>query len=201
MRLLRCLAAIVVTALIVRPGRADEPAGTPLAPPPAPSDVAATVWSSFGVELRWKTTGEGVDGFEIQQQCADGRFVRSSVVSATAVVFNHHARSPATDYTYQVRAFNAAGFSSPSPLISVHTPPLTVCIPHRSPCQRPTHRLRRRHARRSTSSGGEHQFFASSSRVAEFLISSSGRAHRMEPVCGRSTERSPTATGCSVILR
>jgi len=132
MRPLSCLVAITLVVFLAEPVRADGPNATAVAPPPAPSDLQVSSRSAFEIALQWKGAADGIAGFEVQQQCADGHFVRVSMRNPDDLAFSHHARTPATQYTYRVRAFTRAGFSAPSPLVSVRTPPLAAPTPDES---------------------------------------------------------------------
>ena len=78
-------------------------------PPTAPTNVAATVTTATSVSLSWtaSTDNVGVAGYDVYRG--------STLVGTTAgTTFTDSGLSPATAYTYTVKAYDAAGNLSPA---------------------------------------------------------------------------------------
>ncbi|MFD2469604.1 discoidin domain-containing protein [Amycolatopsis silviterrae] len=87
--------------------------------PTAPSNLAAGEVGSNSAALTWAaaTDNVGVSGYEVLR---DGK----SVATSTTTSYTDNGLSPDTDYTYTVRAKDAAGNTSPvSGPVKVHTKP------------------------------------------------------------------------------
>ncbi|HEU4538035.1 MAG TPA: fibronectin type III domain-containing protein, partial [Polyangiaceae bacterium] len=93
----------------------------PKAPPPAPTAIAAAPTSPFAVRVTWDADARSAAGFELAVE-SKGEFVRAAIVDPTEREFVHHHRLPGRAYAYRVRAFNAAGASTPSAVAAVTTP-------------------------------------------------------------------------------
>lgn len=91
-------------------------------PPTAPSNLAAGEIGANSVALTWAaaTDNVGVSGYEVLR---DGK----SIATSTSTSYTDNGLSPDTDYTYAVRAKDAAGNASPvSSAVKVHTKPGTA---------------------------------------------------------------------------
>lgn len=99
------------------------PAETTL--PVAPTNVVANAPSSTRVEIYWTHPGTNVVGFSVEW----GTPLVSATFTEVARLVNTGARgvyvvaSPYTYYQFRIRAFNAAGYSNYSGIVSVTTPP------------------------------------------------------------------------------
>jgi chitodextrinase len=73
-------------------------------PPTAPSNLAATATSSTSVNLSWSTSTDNVSvtGYEVFRG-------GTQIATATGTTYTDNLVSPGATYTYQVRAFDAAG--------------------------------------------------------------------------------------------
>ena len=86
----------------------ERSATTPLNPP---AGLTAVALSSTQVNLAWSETSQTEEGFAIERG-SDGNFAQIAVVGPNAVTYSDSGLSPATKYTYRVRAFNTAAGNS-----------------------------------------------------------------------------------------
>lgn len=94
--------------------------GLPPPPPPpvtipnAPSNISFTSIRLNSVVVTWQDNSDNEEGFEVQRclgtKCSN--FVRVGMTGRNEVRFADSGLSPATNYSYRVRAFNSAGYSS-----------------------------------------------------------------------------------------
>jgi len=77
----------------------------------SPTGLTATAVSSFQVTLAWTETSQTEEGFAIERS-SDGNFAQIAVVGPNVVTYSDSGLSPATKYTYRVRAFNTAAGNS-----------------------------------------------------------------------------------------
>jgi hypothetical protein len=101
---------------------AFRPTATPATPPNPPSSLSATAPSSKRVQLNWADNATNEDGFKIERKVGTGAFVQIDTAPANATSYLDTTASPDTDYTYRVRAYNAAGDSGYSNEIAIRTP-------------------------------------------------------------------------------
>ena len=82
-------------------------------PPTAPTNVAATAVGSTQINLTWTaaTDNVGVTEYRIERCQSAGCSTFTQVGTATAPSFSNMGLSPATSYSYRVRAVDAAGIS------------------------------------------------------------------------------------------
>ncbi len=102
------------------------PAGTAPAPaqkPAAPSNLTVTSTAATRVALRWTDRSSDESGFRIERCTGSGctAFTQVGTVLAGTVTFTDSAATRSTKYTYRVLAFNDAGLSGPSNVVSVTT--------------------------------------------------------------------------------
>jgi len=95
---------------------------TTLAPPTAPSDLAASAVSHSGLELKWVDNSDDEDGFAIYR---DNTPIASVGVNVNS--YEDTGLQPATTYQYAVIAFNQIGESEPcKSTIKTSNPPITI---------------------------------------------------------------------------
>ena len=103
-------------------------------PPTAPTNVAATAVGSTQINLTWTaaTDNVGVTEYRIERCQSAGCSTFTQVGTATAPSFSNMGLSPATSYSYRVRAVDAAGNLGPySTIVSATTgaaPPVTIAF-------------------------------------------------------------------------
>ncbi|HXO30334.1 MAG TPA: fibronectin type III domain-containing protein, partial [Thermoanaerobaculia bacterium] len=103
----------------------------PPAVPAAPSNLAATMTSPGGVSLSWQDNANQTAAFQISLSQDGGPFLEVQAAApqaTTALVTN---LSPATSYTFRLRAQNAAGGATDTTTATLTTPALdpVVCRP------------------------------------------------------------------------
>jgi len=72
----------------------------------APSELSADALSSSQVELAWRDSATGEDGFKIERKKEGSNFAEIVEVGANVTTFTDNGLNPSTAYTYRVRAFN-----------------------------------------------------------------------------------------------
>ncbi len=105
---------------------ATASATTPLVPPAAPSNLLAVPISSSQVNLTWTDGSSNESGFRIERATGAGAYSQIALVGANIVAFNDTALSPATSYSYRIRATNSGGdspFSGTSTAVTLPLPP------------------------------------------------------------------------------
>jgi len=97
----------------------------------APAPAVATVISSNRVDLSWSDKSNGEARFRIERKTGAGAFVFLANAGANVQSFSDNAASPNTNYTYNIRAENAAGnfLSNFATSNSVTTPPVANRAP------------------------------------------------------------------------
>jgi Protein of unknown function (DUF642)/Fibronectin type III domain/Lectin C-type domain len=101
----------VLDGLAVVPTSQPFPPFPPF-PPGPPAVLAVRLISPTQIELSWTDTSADETGFEIQRRSGASDWMRIAVVAANTTRFSDFGVSPATTYTYRVRAENAAGGSA-----------------------------------------------------------------------------------------
>ena len=103
----------------------------PPAAPAAPSNLTAAATSATEVSLTWQDNANQTAGFQISLSQDGGPFLEVQAAApqqTTAVITN---LSPATAYTFRLRAQNAAGGATDTTTATVSTPSLSpaTCTP------------------------------------------------------------------------
>lgn len=165
--------------------------------PTAPTEVRVVDVAATSVTLAWSgaTDATGVDHYAVYRQYRSGwrgsqrsyALVQNNIVGTTATITS---LPPLTSYIYAVRAFDAAGLSSPnSPLVSFKTlsPPVSfrytgaTSLPANFPLQL--------------------QFFASANPAATFSVVSGPASLSVDPVTGlASWMPSPADVGTHTLV-
>lgn len=108
------------------------PLGAGPAIPAAPTTLTASAISSSRIDLAWADASDNEDDFRVERAVAGGAFGQIASVGAGVTTFSDTTVSPSTAYSYRVRAHNAGGFSSYSPIADATTPG-TVVVPPAAP--------------------------------------------------------------------
>ncbi len=102
--------------------------GTTLTPPPPapPTNLSVTGATTSSLTLAWTPVGTGISGFTIERlDPTSGAWNQLKQVGKTVTTYTDSGLSPATSYSYRVRAFNAWGTSDPSSVATGTTLPPT----------------------------------------------------------------------------
>ena len=106
------------------PTPTPTPTPTPPAGPNAPSNLTATAVSQTQINLSWTDNSGNEDGFRIErctgQNCTN--FAQIAQVGPNATSYSDTGLTGNTRYRYRVRAFNAAGNSAYSNIVTERTP-------------------------------------------------------------------------------
>ena len=104
---------------------------TPVAPPPAPSNLVAVLRNGgTQVRLTWKDNALAENGFYIERMISGGAFTRIGQVGANVLTYTDLKVASNTTYFYRVRAFRtSSGVSLPSNVAFATTPVLTPNAP------------------------------------------------------------------------
>ena len=81
------------------------------APPNAPSNLEAEAAGTDKVDLSWNDNSDDEQGFKIEEKVGAGSFSQIDTVGPNETSYQRTGLSPGTNYTYRVRAYNAAGNS------------------------------------------------------------------------------------------
>src|SRR3989442_6110122 len=95
-------------------------------PPAAPTSLIAKPVSGSQINLTWSDNATNEDGFRIEQCQGAGcsAFVEIATVPANVTTYQDAGLTLSTSYSYQVRAYNAAGTSGYSnTATAIPTPP------------------------------------------------------------------------------
>jgi subtilisin family serine protease len=76
-----------------------------------PSDLIATAVSYNQINLSWTDNANDELGFKIERKTGAGAFAQIAQVAANVTTYNNIALTAGTEYTYRVRAYNAAAAS------------------------------------------------------------------------------------------
>jgi len=103
----------------------------PPAVPAAPSNLAATVTSPTEVSLSWQDNANQTAAFQISLSQDGGPFLEVQAAAPQATTALVTDLSPATSYTFRVRAQNAAGGATDTTTVTLTTPALdpVACTP------------------------------------------------------------------------
>ncbi|MCC6859160.1 MAG: fibronectin type III domain-containing protein, partial [Bryobacterales bacterium] len=102
---------------------ADATTPPPPAVPAAPGNLKASAVSSGQINLSWADNSNNEEGFRIERCQGSGctNFAQIATVGAGATSYSNTGLSPATFYSYRVRAYNGAGNSGYSNTATART--------------------------------------------------------------------------------
>ncbi len=114
-----------------------RPLGGPpdASPPSAPSGLGASAVSSSRIDLSWSAASDnvGVAGYEVERCQGAGCSTFAAVTTVTTLAWSDTGRSPATSYSYRVRARDAAGNTGPYSGVATAVTPAAVDNPPSAP--------------------------------------------------------------------
>lgn len=108
-------------------GAAEFVGGTPPMPPAGPTGLVTLAITSSSVGLAWTDNASDETGFEVERSSDGITFVLLATVGANAGSYFDAGLPSATTYWYRVRAYNGAGASGYSGVVSATT--LAVSAP------------------------------------------------------------------------
>ncbi len=84
------------------------------APPATVTDLSATATSSTEIVLSWTAPaahGEDITGYTLQRKSGSGNYkdIATTTIAASATSYSDTGLTPATEYTYRIRAKNSVG--------------------------------------------------------------------------------------------
>lgn len=94
----------------------------PVAAPLAPTLLMGIAGTPRSVEVNWIDNSSNEEGFRIERHTGTGAWIQVKTLGAGAIKWMDETVSPATVYTYRVKAYNAGGDSAWSNEVSVTTP-------------------------------------------------------------------------------
>jgi parallel beta-helix repeat protein len=103
------------------PTPTPTPAPTPATVPVAPGSLTASVITGSSVKLTWSDNSSNETGFAIEQSTLSGAFSQIGTVGAGSTNLTVTGLSAGTKYSYRVRAYNTAGNSGYSSIVTATT--------------------------------------------------------------------------------
>jgi hypothetical protein len=99
--------------------------------PAAPSNLVATAVSSTQINLTWSDNSSNETGFVLEKKTGTGSYGTVASPFQNATSYPNTALTPATTYTYRIKATNASGDSIYSNEATATTPANcgTLCVP------------------------------------------------------------------------
>jgi fibronectin type 3 domain-containing protein len=100
---------------------AVETTALPIVPPEPPSNLEAEALSSNRIELTWTDNSGKEAGFTLMGSMDGITFETLFITDANIQSYTHAGLPPLTTYYYKISAFNAAGVSDETPVVSART--------------------------------------------------------------------------------
>jgi glucose/arabinose dehydrogenase len=116
------------THAVVAPAGATTYTATFTSPTPvAPTGLIATTAGANRVTLAWSNVA-GETGYRVERSVGGGAFTQVGTTATNVVTFTNTGLTAGTTYTYRVKAYNAAGDSTPSATAQATTLPAVIRI-------------------------------------------------------------------------
>ena len=93
-------------------------AATTLAPPAAPTNLAATPVTSTRIDLQWTDNATYEQGFRVERSVNGGAFTVVGSLGVNVTSYSNTSLVSGTTYTYRVRAYDGPNDSAPSDTVS-----------------------------------------------------------------------------------
>ena len=90
----------------------------PLEPPAAPSDLTVTATSETSISLSWSDNSDNEDGFQIERSPDESAWAQIGTVATDITIYTDTDLLPGATYHYRVHAYNDAGASSPTSVVT-----------------------------------------------------------------------------------
>lgn len=94
----------------------------PLAAPSAPTLLMGVAGTPRSVEVNWNDNSSNEEGFRLERRAGNGAWTQVKTLGMDAIKWMDETVSPATVYSYRVKAYNAGGESAWSNEFTVTTP-------------------------------------------------------------------------------
>jgi len=94
----------------------------------SPASLSATAVSTTEIDLKWIDDSINEDNYVIERLNSTGSWNAIANLAAESTSFSNTGLTPATSYSYRVRAGNSAGVSSPSNVATVSTFNLSTAV-------------------------------------------------------------------------
>jgi predicted RecB family endonuclease len=108
-----------------------------VAVPAAPAMLAPTILGPSRVDLAWQDASDDEQGFAVERSTAASGWVEIARTGPNETVLADVTVAPSTTYSYRVRAYNSAGYSAASNVVTLTTPATdTVPDPFSLPARR-----------------------------------------------------------------
>jgi hypothetical protein len=102
----------------------------PITIPNAPSGLSAVAVSSLQINLAWGDNSNTETGFIIERGSDGITFTQVAILNVDVVSYANINLSPSTKYYYRVKAYNTAGNSAYSNIVSATTQTIPVMVPN-----------------------------------------------------------------------
>ena len=100
-----------------------------LSPPAVPTELRVTRYTSTNVALAWNDTSGDEDGFSVERSTDGVAWAEIARLGANATGHDDVTVLPATTYSYRVRAYNDAGYSAASGVVTIAVPATSDTTP------------------------------------------------------------------------
>jgi hypothetical protein len=98
-------------------------------PPVAPTALSASAVTSTQINLSWTDNSTNETGFRIERSTGSSTTYTEIATTAAGVnSYSNTALTPSTQYNYRVRAYNSAGNSAYTSVVSATTPATTTIV-------------------------------------------------------------------------
>ncbi len=124
---------------LVAPTAANWYSATPLVAPLAPDTLSATATSQSTIRLEWIDNSDNEDQFRIERSLDGVNFTEIATTNANIEIYDDSGLAAATNYYYQVSAYNGAGTSGPSNVASAETQAPAMFVDQYAQSEQPVH--------------------------------------------------------------
>ena len=110
-------------------------------PPISPTNLQATAISSSQVDLSWVDNSDDEEGFKIERKTSDGSYSLIKTYPADVTSFSDTGLTPATTYSYQVKAYDSVGdsdYSNEANATTLAPPDTTITSQPSNPTNQPS---------------------------------------------------------------